>query len=75
MDVTVWRKPACVQCNATYPALDRAGIEYMIVDITEDGNARDYVLSLGYLQAPIVIAGEEQWSGFRSDRIKDLDAA
>lgn len=75
MDVTVYSKPACVQCNATYPALDRAGIEYTIVDITEDGNARDYVLSLGYLQAPIVIAGEEQWSGFRPDRIKDLDAA
>lgn len=75
MAVTVYSKPAFVQCNATYHALDRAGIEYTIVDITEDGNARDYVLSLGYLQAPIVIAGEEHWSVFRPDRIRDLDAA
>lgn len=34
--------------------------------------ARDYVMALGYLQAPVVVAGEEHWSGFRPERIKDL---
>ncbi|MGG7104615.1 MULTISPECIES: redoxin NrdH [Rhodococcus] len=75
MSVTVYTKPACVQCNATYRALDRAGIDYNIIDITEDAQARDYVMSLGYLQAPVVVAGEAHWSGFRPDRIKELGAA
>lgn len=75
MNVTVYSKPACVQCNATVRALDKAGIDYAIIDITQDEQARDYVMSLGYLQAPIVVAGEDHWSGFRPDRIKGLDAA
>ena len=28
MSITVYTKPACVQCNATKKALDRAGLEY-----------------------------------------------
>ncbi|WP_158171123.1 glutaredoxin-like protein NrdH [Rhodococcus sp. JT-3] len=75
MAVTVYSKPACVQCNATYRALDKAGIDYAIIDITEDAEARDYVMGLGYLQAPVVVAGEEHWGGFRPDRIKELDVA
>ena len=72
MTVTVYTKPACVQCNATYKALDKQGIAYQTIDITADGDARDYVLALGYLQAPVVVAGDDHWSGFRPDRIKTL---
>ena len=72
MSITVYTKPACVQCNATYRALDKAGIEYSVIDITEDAEARDYVMALGYLQAPVVVAGDDHWSGFRPDRIKSL---
>ncbi|MER5838176.1 glutaredoxin-like protein NrdH [Rhodococcus qingshengii] len=75
MAITVYTKPACVQCNATYRALDKAGIEYDVIDITEDAQARDYVMSLGYLQAPVVVAGENHWSGFRPDEISKLTPA
>ncbi|MCC9187167.1 glutaredoxin-like protein NrdH [Mycolicibacterium mageritense] len=71
--ITVYTKPACVQCNATFRALNKAGItDYDTVDITTDSEARDYVMSLGYLQAPVVVAGGEHWSGFRPDRVKTL---
>lgn len=73
--ITVYVKPACVQCNATYKALDKQGVAYDIVDITENAEARDRVMALGYLQAPVVIAGDEHWSGFRPDRIKGLAGA
>jgi len=75
MSVTVYTKPACVQCNATYKALDKQGIAYEKVDISLDSEARDYVMALGYLQAPVVVAGNEHWSGFRPDRIKGLAGA
>jgi glutaredoxin-like protein NrdH len=45
------------------------------VDISLDSEARDYVMALGYLQAPVVVAGNEHWSGFRPDRIKALAGA
>ena len=72
MTVTVYTKPACVQCNATYKALDKNGIAYEVADITESDQAREYVMSLGYLQAPVVVTETDHWSGFRPDRIKAL---
>ena len=72
--ITVYTKPACVQCNATKKALDKAGLEYELVDISLDDEARDYVMALGHLQVPVVVAGEDHWSGFRPDRIRSLTA-
>ncbi len=70
--VTVYTKPACVQCDATVRALDNASLDYAKVDINTDADARDYVMSLGYLQAPVVIAGGQHWSGYRPDRIAQI---
>lgn len=74
MSVTLYTKPACVQCNATKKAFDRAGIDYEAIDVTLDEDAREYVLALGYLQAPVVVADTDQWSGFRPERIRALAA-
>ena len=81
MTITVYSKPSCVQCTATYRALDKAGVAYTVVDITEDPTARDYVLALGYLQAPVIVTvaadgtAATHWSGFRPDRINAVVAA
>ena len=82
--IVVYTKPACVQGAATYRALDKQGLPYSVIDITESEDARDYVMSLGYLQAPVVIVRwymnghlineHQHWSGFRPDRIKALVA-
>ena len=70
--VTVYSKPSCVQCNATYRALDKAGITYRTVDISAGYKGLTYVESLGYEQAPVVVAGVDHWSGFRPDRIANI---
>lgn len=72
MTVTVYTKPACVQCSATFRALDAAGIEYETVDLTKDANTLEKVKALGYLQAPVVITDNGHWSGFRPDKIDEL---
>ncbi len=72
MNITVYSKPACVQCTATTRALDRQGIEYEIVDISIDFDAFHLVQDLGYRQVPVVVAGERHWSGFRPDMISAL---
>lgn len=72
MAVTVYTKPSCVQCAATYRALDSKGIEYDVVDVSVDDAALATVLELGYQQAPVVVTGEDHWSGFRPDKIDEL---
>ena len=73
--ITVYTKPACVQCNATFKALDKRGIEYQKIDVTDNPGAREYVMSLGYLGAPVVyVSPTVHWSGFRPDRLARLAA-
>ena len=70
--VTVYSKPACVQCNATYNALTKKGVAYDVVDVTADEKALAHVLSLGYQQVPVVETEDEHWSGYRPDNITRL---
>lgn len=72
MNVTVYSKPACVQCTATYRALDRKGVNYEVIDISVDEDALQTVKGLGYMQLPVVVAGPEHWAGFRPDKISAL---
>lgn len=75
MTITVFSKPACVQCDATYRALTKYGLDYTVVDISTDAEALESVKALGYQQAPVVFADGDHWSGFRPDRIKALVAS
>ena len=75
MTVTVYTKPACVQCNATYRALDKKGITYQSVDISQDADALERLKALGYMQAPVVVTDQDLWSGFRPDKIEELAQA
>ncbi|ENN88775.1 glutaredoxin-like protein NrdH Genetic Information Processing [Rhizobium freirei PRF 81] len=72
MSITVYSKPACVQCTATTRALDRQGIDYTIIDVSADSAANELVQGLGYRQVPVVVAGEQHWAGFRPDMISAL---
>ena len=71
MSLIVYSKPSCVQCTATYRALDAKGIEYTVVDLTTNPAALEYVMDeLGYSAAPVVVASDQDhWSGFRPDLI------
>ena len=70
MAITVYSKPLCVQCDATKRALNKAGVAYDVVDITEDAEALERIKAMGYVQAPVVITDADHWSGFRPDKIK-----
>ena len=72
MKIEIYSKPACVQCTATYRAMDKQGLDYEAIDLSQDPSARETVEGLGYRQLPVVVAGDDHWSGFRPDRIQAL---
>jgi glutaredoxin-like protein NrdH len=71
---TVYTKPNCVQCEQTKRYMEKNGIEYNTVDITQDQEAFEMVLGLGFRSAPVVITPTDSWSGFRPDKINLLAA-
>lgn len=75
MSITVYSKPQCVQCTATKRALDKRGLTYAEVDLSQDPQAFQYVKSLGFVQAPVVVTDQDAWSGFRPDKVKALPLA
>ncbi len=73
--ITIYSKPACMQCIATTREMDKKGIEYIYVDLTKDDSAMAKIESLGYRQVPVVVAGDDHWTGFRPDKIGALISA
>lgn len=73
--ITVYSKPNCPQCMATYRKLKSLNLPYKSVDVTQDAEALAFIRALGYQQAPVVVVreGEEvkkHWSSFRPDLLK-----
>ena len=81
MTITVYSKPACVACDATYRKLNKHGIEYNSVNIIEDPEALAFVRDLdpSYSQAPVVVVEfadgtSAHWAGYRPSQIERLVA-
>ena len=72
MTVTVYTKPACVQCDATKRTMDKLGISYEAIDVTANQDAFDMLVEKGFKAMPVVNAGAEWWSGFNPEKINGL---
>lgn len=74
--VTLYTKPQCVQCEQTKKYLNLKDVPFSTVDITEDNEALEMVLGLGFKSAPVVIVTgdslDDSWSGFRLDKLAKL---
>ena len=70
--ITVYTRPGCPQCTATTTALRRSGLDHVVVDLEQTPEAVDQLRRAGHRHAPVVIAGTQQWSGYRPERIRDL---
>jgi glutaredoxin-like protein NrdH len=72
MTVTVYTKPACVQCDATKRTLDKLGVAYEAIDVTVNEDAYTMLVEKGFKAMPVVNAGDEWWSGFNPEKINGL---
>ncbi|PYF96381.1 ribonucleoside-diphosphate reductase class Ib glutaredoxin subunit [Georgenia satyanarayanai] len=73
--VVVYGRAGCEACRATERALQRAGVEFEVVDLDRNPAALRLVQALEFTTAPVVTTGREWWSGFRPDRIKAVTKA
>ena len=73
MSVTVYTTPNCVQCNATKKHLDRRGIAYEVVDLSENPDKLKEFVSQGLVTAPIVTTNKKIWSGYNPAEIDSLE--
>lgn len=68
-DVTVFTKNACSQCDSTKADLNARGIEYDVINITEQPEFLEKLIALGFRGAPVVITKVGAWAGYKPDKI------
>lgn len=69
---TVYTKDNCVQCDMTKRLMDKIGVEYETINITQNPEELDKLVELGYRAAPVVVSDGESWAGFQPDKITAL---
>lgn len=71
--LTIYVKPSCIQCTATFRAMDKIGLEYNVIQLVEGSDEMKKVKDWGYLHAPIVDTPYgDHWSGFLPPLIEQL---
>lgn len=77
--ITVYTTPACPQCMTTKRWLDKRGVPYTTVDLSQSPSDMDAVKALGYAAAPVVVViggdYDVHWSGFRPDMLAEHTVA
>lgn len=72
MRIIIYTRNDCVQCHATKRAIESRGLTFDLIDLDLHPQAADDLRARGYRQLPVVMAGQESWSGFRPDMINRL---
>lgn len=72
MSVTVYSNPNCVQCDMTKRWLTQKEIAFESKMIADSPEVYDLIEAKGYKSAPVVVAGEVSWSGFKLDKLNSL---
>ena len=70
--VTVYSKTACGKCVFTKKWLESNNIPYEEKRTDLDDDARNEVIEMGYQELPVVVVGNEHWSGYQPDKLAEL---
>lgn len=70
----VYTKDRCVQCDATKRKLDELGVEYEARPLAEYPEGLTIAQEHGIASAPVVVAGDRVFSGYRPDVLKEYAA-
>lgn len=73
---TVYTLPNCMKCNLTKRKLDKHGLPYESVDLTQNAEALSWVRENGYQGAPVIVAPDgNHWNDYRPTLIEEHAAA
>jgi len=57
--LTVYSKPACPFCDKAKHLLETRGVNFQVVDISQDADARDFLVDSGFRTVPQIFKDGE----------------
>jgi len=76
--VTVYGRQSCPPCKRTKMLLEKAGVDFLYVDVDLDGDALDGLTDEDWVTAlPVVVCDELRlrWCGYRPEHVKTVIGA
>jgi len=73
MKIKVYTTPTCAYCPAVKKLLEKEGVEYKEVDVSEDEEALEEMKEeTGQMGVPVTQIGDQFVIGFKKKKIKEL---
>lgn len=75
--ITLYTQPSCQPCKRIKFVLQREGVPFEEVDVSQDHQALEAIKELGYIRVPVMVvrpAGSDKdlhWSGLKPDLIRE----
>jgi len=73
MKVVVYSTPNCMACKSVKRTLDKKGIEYDSISLEQHPELVEQFRELGLTEAPIVTTEGFSFSGYRPNKIAELE--
>lgn len=71
--ITIYSRPGCSACVKAKEFFKNKNLEYMVINIDEDMDARDEVMRMGFRALPIIQYGDKEFvSGAGSQLLKTI---
>lgn len=70
--VTIYSQQGCAGCTMTKKRFHDLGIDYQEKHVDMNDIYLQEVKDLGFKSLPVVVSGDQMWSGFRPDKIKEI---
>jgi glutaredoxin 3 len=72
-DVKIYSTPSCPYCKMAKEFLNSKGIEYQDIDVSENRDSLDQMISIsGQMGVPVITIGSEVIRGFDREKIESL---
>lgn len=70
--LTIYSVDSCQGCRMTAQMLEKAGVPFQVVDLSERPDLVEQFRAEGLIQAPVLEHQGERTAGFRPDRIRSI---
>ena len=71
-EIVVYMQPHCASCGEVERFLRERGVPFTVIDISEDPDALEEIISRGYMSTPVTRIGEHWVAGFRKTEFERL---
>lgn len=72
LQIDVYGKPErqCFACGGVKRWFTNRGVPFNFIDVTEDRDALEFVVGLGFTATPVIVCGDVNFQGYNTEKLE-----